>query len=53
MYKGKGNKSECSDSRTGLLSILGKEHGRVVIEKMVACTKLLIREKQCGLIKER
>ena len=50
MYKGKGDKCECSNS-TGirLLTVVGKLYGRVLIIGVTAGTEYAIGEAQCGL----
>ena len=49
LYKGKGDKGECSNYRgISLLSIPGKLYGRVLIERVKACTEHQIGEEQCG-----
>ena len=49
LYKGKGDKCECSNS-TGisLLSVVGKLCGRVVNKRVRAGTECAITEEQCG-----
>ena len=49
MYKGKGDKCECSNSRgISLLSVVGKLFGRVLIKTVSAGTECAIEEEQCG-----
>ena len=49
LYKGKGDKCDCSNSRGGsLLSVVGKLYGRVQIERVRAGTECAIGEEQCG-----
>ena len=49
LYKGKGNKCECSNSRgISLLSVVGKVFGRVLIKRVRAGTECAIWEEQCG-----
>ena len=49
LYKGKGDKCECSNSRgISLLSVLGKLYGRMLIKRVRAETECAIRKKQCG-----
>ena len=49
MYKGKGDKCECSNSRgISLLSAVGKLFGRVLIKRVWAGTEFAIGEEQCG-----
>ena len=45
LYKGKGDKCECSNSRgISLLSVVGKLYGRVLIERARAGTECAIEE---------
>ena len=49
LYKGKGDKCECSNSwGISLLSVVGKIFGRVLIKRVRASTECAIREEQCG-----
>ena len=49
LYKGKGDKCECSNSRgISLLSVVGKLFGRVLIKRIIAGTECAIGEEQCG-----
>ena len=49
LYKGKGDKCECSNSiGISLLSVVGRQFGRVLINRVRAGTKWAIREEQCG-----
>ena len=49
LYKGKGDKCECSNSRDiSLLSVVGKLFGRVLIKRVNAGTDCAIGEEQCG-----
>ena len=49
LYKGKGDKCECSNSRgISLLSVAGKLYGRVLIKRVRAGPECAIREEQCG-----
>ena len=49
LYKEKGNKCECRNSRgISLLSVVGKLHGRVLIKSVRAGTECAIWEEQCG-----
>ena len=49
IYKGKGDRSECGNYRViSLLSIPGKVHRRILMEKVYSLTEGLIREEQCG-----
>ena len=48
LYKGKGDKCECSNSRgISLLSVVGKLFGRVLIKRLRAGTECAIGEEQC------
>ena len=50
LYKGKGDKCECSNLRgISLFSVVGKLFGRVLIKRVRAGTDSAIREEQCGL----
>ena len=49
LYKGKGDKCECSNSRgISLLSVVGKLYGRVLIKRDRGRTECAIGEEQCG-----
>ena len=49
LYRGKGDKCECSNSRgISLLSVVGKLFGRVLIKRVMASTECAIGEEQCG-----
>ena len=49
LYKSKGDKCECSNSRgISLLSVVGKLYGRVLIKRVRAATECAIGEEQCG-----
>ena len=49
LYKGKGDKRECSNSRgIGLFSVVGKLIGRVLIKRVMAGTECAIGEEQFG-----
>ena len=49
LYKEKGDKCECSNSRgISLLSVVGKSFGRVLIKRVRAGTECAIGEEQCG-----
>ena len=49
LYKGKGDKSECSNCRgNSLLSVVGKLFGRMLIKRVRAGTECAILEEQCG-----
>ena len=50
LYKVKGDKYECSNSRgISLLSVVGKIYGRVLIRRVRATTECAIGEEQCGI----
>ena len=50
LYKEKGDKCECSNSRgISLLSEVGKLFGRVLIKRIRAGTESAIGKEQCGL----
>ena len=49
LYKGNGDKCECSNSRgINLLSVVGKLFGRVLIKRVGGGTECAIGEEQCG-----
>ncbi|XP_076031278.1 uncharacterized protein LOC143019503 [Oratosquilla oratoria] len=49
LYKGKGDKCECSNFRgISLLSVVGKAYGRILIERIRRGTEGVIGEEQCG-----
>ena len=49
LYKGMGDKCECSNSRgISFLSVVGKLFGRVPIKRVKAGTECAIGEEQCG-----
>ena len=49
LYKGKGDKWECSNTRViSLLSVVGKLYGRVMIQRVRAGTECAIGDEQCG-----
>ena len=49
LYKGKGDKWECRNSRgISLLSVVGKLFGRLLIKRVRAGTECEIGEEQCG-----
>ena len=49
MYKGKGDKCECSNSRgICLLNVVHKLFGRVLIKRVRDGTECAIGEEQCG-----
>ena len=48
LYKGKGDRCECSNSRgISLLSVVGKLYGRVLTIRVRAGTECAIGEEQC------
>ena len=50
LYKGKGDKSECSNSRGMIfLSVVGKLFGRVLIKRVKAGTERAIREERSNV----
>ena len=50
LYKGKGDRYECSNSRgVSLLSVVGKLYGRVLIKRARAGTECAIGEDNVGL----
>ena len=50
LYKGNGDKCECSNSRgISLLSVVGNLYGRVLIKRVRAGTECAIGEEQCWL----
>ena len=54
LYKGKGDKCECSNSRgISLLSVVVKLYGRVLIKRVKARTECAIGEGQCGFWQSR
>ena len=49
LYKGKGDKCECSNSRgISLLSVVGKLYGRVLIKRVRAGTECVIMRSNVG-----
>ena len=49
LYKGKGDKCECCNSRgISFLSVVGMLFGRVLIKRVRAVTEYAIGEEQCG-----
>ena len=49
LYKGRGDKCECSNSRgISLLSDVGKLFGRVLIKRVRTRTECAIGKEQCG-----
>ena len=54
LYKGKGDKCECNNSRgISLWSVVGKQYGRVLVKRVRARTVCAIGEEQCGFIQGR
>ena len=50
LYKGKGDKCECSNSRgISSLRVVGKLFGRVLSKRVRAGTECAIGKEQCGL----
>ena len=50
LYKWKGDKCECSNSRgISLLSVVGKLFGRLLIKRVRVGTECAIGEEQCGI----
>ena len=48
LYKGKGDKCECSNSRIiTFLSVVGKLYGRDLIKRVMAGTECALGEEQC------
>ena len=50
LYKGKGDKCECSNSRDISLSVVSKLYGRVLIKKVRDGTERTIGVEQCGRV---
>ena len=49
MYKRKGDKCECTNSRgIRLFSVVGMLYGRVLIKRVRAVTECVTWEEQCG-----
>ena len=49
LYKGKGDRCECSNSRgLSILSAVGKLYGRVIIGRIMNRTDGVLGEEQCG-----
>ena len=49
LYKGNGDRCECSNSRgISLLSAVGKLYGRVFVGRIVNRTDGVLGEEQCG-----
>ena len=49
LYKRKGDKCECSNSRgISLLRVIGKIYGRVLIKRVRGGTECAIGEEECG-----
>jgi len=54
LYKGKGDKYECSNYRgISLLSVVGKLYGRVLINRISGATECAIGDEQCGFRRGR
>ena len=54
LYKGMGDKYECSNSRgISLLSVVGKLFGVVLIKRVRVGTECAIGEEQCGFRQAR
>ena len=54
LYKGKGDKYECSSFRgISLLSVVGKVYGRVLIDRTRKGTERMVSEEQCGFMEGR
>ena len=54
LYKGKGDKCECSNSRgISWLCVVGKLFGRVLVKRVRAGTECAIGEEQCGFRQSR
>ena len=54
LYKGKGDKCDCSNSRgISLLSVADKLFGRVLIKRVRDGTECAIREEQYGFMQGR
>ena len=54
LYKGKGDRYECSNSRgISLLSVVGKVYGRVLIKRVREKTEEVLKEEQCGFRRGR
>jgi len=54
LYKGKGDKLECNNSRgISLLSVVGKAYGRILIRRIRDATECVIGEEQCGFRRKR
>ena len=54
LYKGKGEKCECSNSRgISLLSVVGKLFGRALIKRVWARTECAIGVEQCVFRQDR
>lgn len=54
MYKGKGDRLVCSNSRgISLLSVVGKLYGRILIERIRVNTDGVLGEEQCGFRRAR
>ena len=54
LYKGKGDKCECSNSSgISLLSVVGKLYCRLLVKRVKGGTECAIGEVQCGFIQGR
>ena len=53
LYKGNGDKCECSNSRGISLYVVGKLYGRVLIKRVRAGTECAIGQEQCGFKQSR
>ena len=54
LYKGKGDKYECSNSRgINLFSVVGKLFGRAMIKRVRAGNECATGEEQCGFMQGR
>ena len=54
LYKGKGDKNECSNSKgISLLCVVGKLYERVLIKRIWDCAHSAIGEEQCGFRSDR
>ena len=54
LYKGKGDKCECSNSRCiSLLSVVGKLFGRVMMKRVRAGSECAIGYEKCGFRQSR
>ena len=54
LYKGKGDKCECSNSRgISLLSVINKLYGRLLMKRVTVRTEFAIGEEQCEIRQDR